>query len=141
MGLRYDCANATGMSDDMTMIDLTEKRKPPQLMSGNRCDDCLTPASRASLDLIRQENPDIGWFDNTGICASCGVTNDVHDIAHLLIMRFHGLIRGVPSAPGHPSGLLNGLRNPNPDWHESLDFAKHRDMVANLDRPAAEGIA
>ncbi|MBW3243523.1 hypothetical protein KUV57_12695 [Epibacterium sp. DP7N7-1] len=124
------------------MIDLTDTRKPPHLMSGNRCDDCLTPASRASLDLLRQKNPEIEWFRNTGVCSACGKTDDVYDIAHLLMMRYHGLIRGVPTAPGHGHHLANPHRWANPDiGYEPITLETHRKWVQGFDQTAARAIA
>lgn len=122
------------MRADRTMFDLTDTRKPPHLMSGNRCDDCLTASSRASLDLVRQENPDIRWFGNTGVCSACGETNDVYDVPHLLVMRFHGLLRRYDQMEGGDGYVLNMLRTANPETAPAITMEKHRAMVAHRDQ-------
>lgn len=114
-----------------------EKTKTPRNALGNRCEKCLTPASRGSLAFIQLAYPTVKSFGETGICGCCGDLRKVWDVPHLLSMHYRGLMRTQPSGRADKAGVLNALRAPIRARNGGTDIALHRKMVEKLDQARA----
>lgn len=58
----------------------------------NRCEACLTSASRLALSHLANRNPGL-ILSQTGVCGHCGECGEVLDLPLLLVLQWRGVLR------------------------------------------------